>query len=41
MGLHVESARTTISSPDATRSTGSPAASYHPHATVFGVGMIV
>ena len=41
IGLHVESARTTTSSPDATRSTGSPAASYHPHATVFGVGMIV
>ena len=41
IGLHVDSARTTTSSPDATRSTGSPAASYHPHATVFGVGMSV
>src|SRR3954469_7566602 len=40
-GLHVDSARTTISSPDATRSTGWPAASYHPHATVVGVGRIV
>src|SRR3954469_7392257 len=38
-GEHVDNARTVISSPDATRSTGSPAASYHPHATVLGVGM--
>ena len=29
------------SSPELTRSTGSPAASYQPHATVFGVGMSV
>ncbi len=41
IGLHVDSARTTTSSPEATRSTGSPAASYQPHATVFGVGTIV
>src|SRR6478672_11990841 len=41
VGLHVDSARTTTSSPDATRSTGSPAASYHPHATVLGVGISV
>src|SRR5512138_1554388 len=40
MGLHVDSARTTTSSPEFTCSTGSPAASYHPQATVFGVGMI-
>src|SRR5512146_1022356 len=40
MGLHVDSARTTTSSPEFTRNTGSPAASYHPQATVFGVGMI-
>src|SRR5215470_4003287 len=41
VGLQVDSARTVTSSPDATRSTGSPAASYHPHVTVFGVGMSV
>src|SRR5215472_8240429 len=40
-GAQVDSARTTTSSPDATRNTGSPAASYHPHATVLGVGMSV
>src|SRR5215831_3851791 len=40
-GAHVDKARTTTSSPDATRSTGSPAASYHPHATVLGVGISV
>src|SRR6476660_5174143 len=39
VGLHVDSARTTTSSPELTWSTGAPAASYHPHATVFGVGM--
>src|SRR6185436_1895134 len=39
VGLQVESARTTTSSPELTRSTGAPAASYHPQATVFGVGM--
>src|SRR5689334_14221551 len=39
IGLHVDSARTTTSSPEATRSTGSPAASYQPHATVLGVGV--
>src|SRR5262245_44436356 len=41
IGLQVDSARTVTSSPDATRSTGSPAASYQPHATVFGVGISV
>src|SRR5438309_5038990 len=41
VGEQVESARTVTSSPELTRSTGSPAASYHPHATVFGVGMSV
>src|SRR4051812_25549693 len=41
VGLHVDNARTVTSSPDATRSTGSPATSYHPHATVLGVGMSV
>src|SRR3954470_16159477 len=40
-GEQVDSARMVISSPDATRSTGWPAASYHPHATVVGVGRIV
>src|SRR4029078_2604800 len=39
VGLHVESARTTTSSPELTRSTAAPAASYHPQATVLGVGM--
>src|SRR4051812_30224909 len=38
VGEQVDSARTVISSPEPTRSTGSPAASYHPQATVFGVG---
>src|SRR5215472_6564810 len=41
LGAQVERARTTTSSPDATRNTGSPAASYHPHATVCGVGISV
>ncbi len=41
VGLHVDSARRTISSPDCTVSTGLPAASYQPHATVFGVGINV
>src|SRR6478672_1642538 len=40
-GLQVERARRTISSPEATRSTGCPAASYQPQATVEGVGRIV
>src|SRR4029079_2443614 len=40
-GLQVESARSTISSPDATWSTGCPAASYQPQATVVGVGKMV
>ena len=41
VGLHVDNARSVTSSPDATRKTGSPAASYQPHATVFGVGISV
>src|SRR5437764_15121627 len=41
VGLHVDSARTVTSSPELTRSTGAPAASYQPHATVFGVGINV
>src|SRR4051812_21155046 len=41
VGLHVDSARTTTSSPELTRSTGAPAASYQPQATVFGVGISV
>src|SRR5438874_1122982 len=41
IGLQVDSARTVISSPEFTRSTGAPAASYQPHATVFGVGIKV
>src|SRR3569833_4024514 len=40
-GLQVESARTSTSSPELTRSTGAPAASYQPHATVCGVGISV
>src|SRR5689334_3239050 len=40
-GLHVDSARTINSSPLPTWSTGSPAASYQPIATVFGVGISV
>src|SRR6185503_9922519 len=37
-GEHVDSARRCTWSPDSTCKTGSPAASYQPHATVFGVG---
>src|SRR5262249_1640416 len=41
VGLHVDRARTITSSPEFTCNTASPAASYQPHATVFGVGINV
>src|SRR5689334_1146967 len=41
IGLQVDRARTSTSSPELTRSTGAPAASYQPHATVCGVGISV